>query len=160
MALLMYPWGLTQCTEEVGKLSLPDSLLCLTGPVCACKNTGPAEIKQSFLMPQLQKYKPKAVEWEDSISLSACWALAVSFACEPVSSNPKLKFESSFGSVELMCVGERVDMTRVWCLVAEGDYVRIRVSLCLLRSETEMEDGASCWCVRVYMCVCMWVVGI
>lgn len=43
-----------------------------------------------------------------------------------------------------MCVGERVDMTRVWCLVAEGDYVRIRVSLCLLRSETEMEDGASC----------------
>lgn len=41
------------------------------------------------------------------------------------------------------CVGERVDMTRVWCLVAEGDYVRIKVSLCLWRSETEVEDDAS-----------------
>lgn len=48
-------------------------------------------------------------------------------------------------------------MTRVWCLVAEGDYVRIRVSLCLLRSETEMEDVHHID-VRVYevVCVCGW----
>lgn len=39
--------------------------------------------------------------------------------------------------------GERVDVARVWCLVVEGDYVRIRVSLCLWHSEPEMEDGAS-----------------
>lgn len=67
----------------------------------------------------------------------------------------KLKFKGSLGSVEILCVGERVDTTRVWCLVAEGDYVRIRVSLCLLRSGTEMEDITL---VRacVYVCVCGW----
>lgn len=49
-------------------------------------------------------------------------------------------------------------MTRVWCLVAEGDYVRIRVSLCLLRSETEMKDVHHIG-VRVYEGVYVYVGG-
>lgn len=51
-------------------------------------------------------------------------------------------------------MGERVDTTRVWCLVAEGDYVRIRVSLCLLRSGTEMENVT-----LMRVCICVYVGG-
>lgn len=68
---------------------------------------------------------------------------AVLFVTELVPTRNR-KIGSSFPSSRLMCVGERVDMTRVWCLVAEGDYVRIKVSLCLWHSETEVKDNTSC----------------
>lgn len=38
-------------------------------------------------------------------------------------------------------------------LQAEGDYIRIRASLCLLCSENEMENGALHWRACVFMCV-------
>lgn len=47
-------------------------------------------------------------------------------------------------------------MTRVWCLQAEGDYARIRVSLCLLCSENR--NGRRCFAL-VRVCICVYVGG-
>lgn len=78
----------------------------------------------------------------------------------------KQKFKSSSYRVKVWRVGELI-RPEFGVLQAEGDYIRIRASLCLLCSENEMENGALHWCacVNVCLCVCacvsvrMWVVG-
>lgn len=54
------------------------------------------------------------------------------FDSEHVGYHTKLNLKAQYlkSSQAFMCM-ERVNMTRVWFLVAEGDYVRIRASLCL-----------------------------
>lgn len=69
----------------------------------------------------------------------------------------KEKFKS--GSYrKVWCVGELI-RPEFGVLRAEGDYIRIRVSLCLLCSENEMENGALHWRACVFVCVCLNVGG-